>query len=58
MSGATGSTVDIRRNGALVPTTPNDGTHTDVIGKTSATFMYRVSNTGTTTCSSTATVSF
>src|SRR5687768_3228930 len=57
-SGATGATVDIQRNGAVVATTPNDGAHTDVLGKVSGTFTYRVCNTGTTTCSTTATVSF
>jgi hypothetical protein len=32
-SGATGSTVDIQRNGVVVTTTPNDGAHTDVLGR-------------------------
>ena len=57
-SGATGATVDIQRNGAVVTTTPNDGAHTDILGKVSGTFTYRVCNTGTTTCSTAATVSF
>ena len=57
-TGATGSVVDILRNGVVVATTPNDGAHTDIIGKTSATFTYRVCNTGTTTCSPTVSVSF
>ena len=29
-------------------TTPNDGAHTDVIGKVSGTFTYRLCNAGTT----------
>lgn len=57
-SGATGTTVDIQRNGVVVTTTPNDGAHTDILGKTSATFTYRVCHTGTTTCSSGASVNF
>jgi hypothetical protein len=57
-SGATASTVDVQRNAAIVATTPNDGAHTDVIGKGSGTFTYRVCNAGTTTCSSTASVTF
>jgi hypothetical protein len=57
-SGATGSGVDIQRNGVVVATTPNDGTHTDILGKVSGTFTYRVCNAGTTTCSTAANVSF
>ena len=57
-SGATASTVDIQRNGVIVVTTPNDGAHTDILGKVSGTFTYRVCNAGTTTCSSAATVTF
>ena len=57
-SGATGSTVDVQRNGAALTTTPNDGVHTDIIGKVSGTFTYRVCNGGTTTCSSAANVTF
>jgi hypothetical protein len=57
-SGATASSVDIQRNTAVVATTPNDGTHTDVLGKVSGTFTYRVCNAGTTTCSNTASATF
>lgn len=57
-SGATGSTVDIERNGVVVTTTPNDGAHTDILGKGSATYSYRVCHTGTTTCSAVASVGF
>ena len=57
-SGATGASVDVQRNGVVVTTTPNDGLHTDIIGKVSGTFTYRVCNAGTTTCSSSASVTF
>ena len=57
-SGATASSVDIQRNGSVVVTTPNDGAHTDVIGKGSGTFTYHVCNAGTSTCSNTASVTF
>lgn len=57
-SGASGATVDIQRNGAVVSTTPNDGAHTDILGKVSGTFTYRVCHAGTVTCSSAATVTF
>jgi hypothetical protein len=57
-SGATGTTVDIQRNGVVITTTPNDGAHTDVLGKVSGTFTYRVCAAGTTTCSASAGVSF
>ena len=57
-TGATGSSVDIQRNGVVVTTTPNDGAHTDILGKISGTFTYRVCNSGTTTCSTAANVSF
>jgi hypothetical protein len=57
-SGATSSTVDIQRNGVVITTTPNDGAYTDILGKVSGTFSYRVCAAGTTTCSATATVTF
>ena len=57
-SGATSSNVDIQRNGTVVTTTPNDGAHTDILGKVSGTFSYRVCNAGTTTCSAVASVTF
>jgi hypothetical protein len=56
--GASTSTVDIHRNGSVVVTTPNDGAYTDVIGKVSGTFTYRVCNAGTATCSASASVTF
>jgi hypothetical protein len=57
-SGATGSAVDVQRNAVVVTTTPNDGAHTDILGKVNGTFAYRVCNTGTTTCSNAASVTF
>lgn len=57
-SGATGASVDIHRNGALLLTTPNDGAHTDALGKVSGTFRYKVCESGTTTCSSEVAVQF
>jgi len=57
-SGATASTVDVQRNEVVVVTTPNDGAHTDVLGKVSGTFTYRVCNAGTSTCSASASVTF
>jgi secreted PhoX family phosphatase len=57
-SGATASTVEIRRNGIVVATTPNDGTHTDQLGKKTGTFAYRVSHPGGTPISNEAIVTF
>jgi hypothetical protein len=58
-SGATGSNVDVFRNGTRVTTTANDGAHTDTLAKgTTGTFTYQVCNAGTTTCSNTASVTF
>ncbi len=56
-AGATTTSVDVFRN-SVKTTTANDGAHTDVIGKVSGTFIYRLCNAGTTTCSPNATVSF
>jgi hypothetical protein len=56
-TGATTSSVDVFRNSVKI-TTPNDGAHTDVIGKTSGSFVYKVCNTGTTSCSPSVSVSF
>ena len=56
-SGATTANVDVFRNSVKI-TTANDGAHTDILGKVSGTFIYRVCNEGTTTCSPNATVSF
>jgi serine protease len=57
--GATGSNVDIYRNGVVVATTANDGFYTDSPnGRGHATYTYRVCNIGTQTCSSQVTVTF
>ena len=58
-SGASGSNVDVYRNGVLVTTTANDGFYTDSPGgRGHATYTYRVCNAGTQTCSNNATVTF
>jgi hypothetical protein len=56
-SGSTASSIDVFRNNALIVTTPNDGFHTDSV-RTAGTYTYKVCNSGTTTCSNTATVTF
>jgi lysophospholipase L1-like esterase len=51
--------VDVYRSGALVTTTPNDGFHTDNIGKKGGgSYTYKVCVSGTTTCSNEVTVSY
>jgi hypothetical protein len=58
-TGATGPTVDVYRNNALLVNTQNDGAYTDTInGAGHGTFTYRVCNAGTQTCSNQATVTF
>lgn len=57
-SGATGSTVDVFRNNVRVASPVNSGAYTDVLGKVSGTFSYKVCNTGTTTCSNVSSVTF
>lgn len=57
-SGAAGASVDVHRNGVKLLTTANDGAHTDVLGKVSGTFAYRVCVAGTGTCSATSVVTF
>ena len=57
--GATTANVDAYRNGALVATTPNDGQYDDSTGTSGqASFMYKVCEAGTQTCSNTVTVNF
>ena len=56
--GATSTSVDIQRNGTVVLTTPNDGAQTDVLGKVTGTFTYRVCEAGTANCSAAASVTF
>lgn len=58
-SGATGTDVDVYRDGALIVTTPNDGEHTDNIGQRgSGSYTYQVCEAGTDLCSNEATVTF
>lgn len=58
-SGATGTNVDVFRNGTRITTTANDGAHTDALAKgTTGAFTYKVCNAGTTTCSNDAIVNF
>jgi len=58
-SGATGSNVDIYRNGVLIATTPNDGFYTDSIGaRGHGNYTYQVCEAGTQTCSNQVTVTF
>jgi secreted PhoX family phosphatase len=57
-TGATTSTVEIRRNGVVVATTANDGAHTDALDKAKGTFRYRVSQPGGTPISNEVAVSF
>lgn len=58
-NGATSSTVDIYRNGTLIVATANDGAYTDNINKKGGgSYTYKVCETGITTCSNEATVTF
>ena len=58
-TGATGTNVDIYRNGPLLTATLNDGHYTNSRTFTGpATYGYKVCNAGTTTCSNEATVVF
>jgi hypothetical protein len=58
-SGASSAQVDVRRNGAAVAITANDGAHTDNIGqKGSGTYDYQVCEAGTATCSNVVRVTF
>jgi hypothetical protein len=59
-SGATGSNVDIYRNGVVIATVPNNpGSYTDSTGQRGhATFTYKVCEAGTNTCSNQVTVTF
>ena len=57
-SGAASANVDVYRNNAKVTTTANDGTHTDKLNKGAGTYVYKVCEASTTTCSGNVTVSF
>jgi len=56
-SGATGD-VDIYRDDVLLATVTNSGAYTDKLGKGGGTYVYKVCEAGTTTCSNTVTVVF
>jgi hypothetical protein len=57
--GATSSNVDVYRDGNVIATTPNDGSYNDSTGTTGqASFMYKMCEAGSQTCSNTATVNF
>ena len=56
---ATSANMDIYRDGAVIATTPNDGLYDDSTGTSGqASFMYKVCEAGTQTCSNTVTVNF
>ena len=58
-SGSSATSVTIRRNGATLVTTANDGNHIDTLAKgTTGTFTYQVCNAGTSTCSNSASITF
>lgn len=57
-SGATGTHVDIERNGAVLRSTTNDGIETDSAGKGGGSLSYRICLTGSSTCSNLVTLSF
>ena len=50
--GATSANIDVYRDGVVIATTPNDGSYVDSTGTTGqASFMYKVCEAGTQTCS-------
>ncbi|HEY7544959.1 MAG TPA: VCBS repeat-containing protein [Blastocatellia bacterium] len=58
-SGATGSSIDIYRNGSRVATVSNSGAYTDRFGtRSNGTYRYKVCVAGSQTCSNEATISF
>jgi hypothetical protein len=58
-SGATGTNVDVFRNGVKTATTVNDGLYADKIGKkVTGPYTYKVCEAGTSTCSNEATIVF
>ncbi len=57
--GATSANVDVYRDNVVIATTPNNGQYIDSTGTTGqASFMYKVCEAGTQTCSSSVTVNF
>ena len=58
-TGATSTNIDVYRNNVLIATTPNNGQYIDSTGDTGqATYVYRVCEAGTGTCSNNVTVNF
>jgi hypothetical protein len=58
-SGATSTNVDVYRDGVVIVTTANDGSHTDSTGDTGrARYAYKVCEAGTQTCSNNVRVTF
>jgi hypothetical protein len=58
-TGATSNNVDVNRNGVVIATVPNTGTHTDSTGDTGrARYTYEVCEAGTSSCSNKVTVRF
>jgi hypothetical protein len=58
-SGASSSQVDVYRNNVKITTTANDGSHTDNIGqKGGGSYLYKVCEASTSTCSNESTVTF
>jgi hypothetical protein len=58
-AGATSTTIDVYRNGALIMTTPNDGAQTDPLNKKGAgTYMYQICQAGSSVCSASVVVAF
>lgn len=58
-SGATSTSVDVYRDGAVVATTANDGAHTDNINRNGGgSYVYRLCEAGTAVCSNSVTVTF
>lgn len=58
-SGATATDVDVYRDGSVIVTTANDGFYTDAINlRGGGSYIYKVCEAGTSTCSNDATVSF
>ncbi|MDX1577817.1 MAG: PKD domain-containing protein, partial [Gemmatimonadota bacterium] len=58
-SGASGTDVDILRDGVVIATTANDGFYTDNIDQRGGgSYVYQVCEAGTSTCSNTSTVVF
>jgi PKD repeat protein len=58
-TGATGASVDVYRNGALITTTANDGHYVNSrLFTGAASYTYRVCQAGTSVCSNEATVEF